>query len=233
MTPLSEQLAPRYRPVGEHALLVEFGDTITDETHARVLDLDAALSAKGFEGFRESVPAYVNVLIEFDPAIADHRTARTAVETLLAFDPSARVEGETREVLVCYDEGLAPDLTIVAASAGIGVEELIAAHLSGDYRVYMYGFAPGYAYLAGVPGPIQLPRKTAAVRNVASGSVIIAGPQCIVTTLTMPSGWWNIGRSPTRILTNNADHPFLFNVGDHVRFRRIDRAMFEDLSRAC
>src|SRR6516225_11245141 len=128
MTKLPEQPAPRYRPVGEHALLVEFGDTITDETHARVLDLDAALSAKGFEGFRESVPAYVNVLIEFDPAIADHKTTRTAVEALFASGASTTGEGETREVLVCYDEELAPDLRIVAAQAGVGVEGVIGAH---------------------------------------------------------------------------------------------------------
>jgi biotin-dependent carboxylase-like uncharacterized protein len=35
----------------------------------------------------------------------------------------------------------------------------------------------------------------------------------------MPSGWWNIGRSPTQILTKDEDRPFLFDVGDHVRFR--------------
>jgi inhibitor of KinA len=228
---LSEQLAPWYRPVGEHALLVEFGDTITAETHARVLGLDAALAAKGFDGFRESVPAYVNVLIEFDPAVADHRTTRTAVEQLFASEPLARDDGPTREVLVCYDEEFAPDLPIVARHAGLAVEELIAAHLSGDYRVYMYGFAPGYAYLAGVPGQMQFPRKAAAVRDVSAGSVLIAGPQCLVTTLTMPSGWWNIGRSPTQILTMHDDRPFLFDVGDHVQFRRINRSLCESLSR--
>jgi inhibitor of KinA len=152
----------------------------------------------GFEGFRESVPAYVNVLIEFDPAIADQRTTQTAVEVLIASGTSVTNAGETREVLVCYDDELAPDLRIVAGQTGVGVEELIAVHLSGDYRVYMYGFAPGYAYLAGVPDAIQLPRKAAAVRDVPAGSLLIAGPQCLVTTQTMPSGWWNIGRSPPK-----------------------------------
>jgi Carboxyltransferase domain, subdomain C and D len=74
----------------------------------------------------------------------------------------------------------------------------MAAHLQGDYSVYRYGFAPGYAYLGGAPEPIQLPRKSAAVRDVAAGSVLITGPQCLVTTLTMLSGWWNIGHSPTQ-----------------------------------
>jgi inhibitor of KinA len=213
-------------------LLVEFGDTISEVAHARVLRLDAALSATGFEGFRESVPAYVNILIEFDPAIADHRTTRTAVEGLIAPGTSVTNAGETREVLVCYDDELAPDLRIVAGQTSVGVEELIAAHLSGDYRIYMYGFAPGYAYLAGVPDAIQLPRKAAAVRDVPAGSLLIAGPQCLVTTLTMPSGWWNIGRSPTQILTKDESRPFLFNIGDHVRFRRIGHALFDDLSKA-
>jgi inhibitor of KinA len=102
----------------------------------------------------------------------------------------------------------------------------------GDYGVFMYGFAPGYAYLAGVPECIQLPRKPEPVRGVAAGSVVIAGPQCLVTTLTMPTGWWIIGRSPTRILTAQEDRPFLFDVGDRVRFRRIGRGEFDELVRA-
>jgi len=62
---------------------------------------------------------------------------------------------------------------------------------------------------------------------VPGGSVLIAGPQCLVSTLTMPTGWWVIGRSPTRILTGDEDRPFLFDVGDRVSFRRIDRATYE------
>ena len=85
----------------------------------------------------------------------------------------------------------------------------------------MYGFAPGYAYLGGVPDPIQVPRKPVPLRDVPAGSVIIAGPQCLITTLTMPTGWSIIGRSPTRVLTDDPDHPFLFDIGDRVMFERI------------
>ena len=125
-----------------------------------------------------------------------------------------------------YDDDLAPDLASVARMTGLSTETVINAHLAGDYAVFLYGFAPGYAYLGGVPKPIQLDRKPAAVRGVAAGSVIIAGPQCLVTTLTMPTGWWIIGRSPTQILTGDPERPFLFDVGDKVRFRRITRAEF-------
>jgi inhibitor of KinA len=46
----------------------------------------------------------------------------------------------------------------------------------------------------------------------------------------MPSGWWNIGRSPARILRPRSDRPFLFAVGDQVRFARISAADFEALA---
>ena len=59
--------------------------------------------------------------------------------------------------------------------------------------------------------------------------MLIAGPQCLVTTLTMPTGWSIIGRSPTEILRNDPERPFLFDVGDRVRFARIDRDRYETL----
>ena len=67
------------------------------------------------------------------------------------------------------------------------------------------------------------------MRGIAAGSVIIAGAQCLVTTLTMPTGWWIIGRSPTQILRPDPVQPFLFDVGDRVKFRRISRSEFEAL----
>ena len=91
----------------------------------------------------------------------------------------------------------------------------------------MYGFAPGYAYLGGVPETLHLPRKPAPLRGVPAGSVLIAGAQCIVSTLVMPTGWWIIGRSPTPILTGDPSRPFLFDIGDRVRFQRLSRAAFE------
>nr|WP_241749095.1 allophanate hydrolase subunit 1 [Pseudoroseomonas aerophila] len=219
---------PAFRPVADHAILVEFGDTIGHAVHDEVLRLDAALSPSSVPGFLEAVPAYVNILVRFDPLVSDHAVVEAALRHLIAAPGNAPRAGREREVRVCYDAELAPDLTRVAEAAGMEPEAVIAAHLAGDYRVYMYGFAPGYAYLAGVPEPIRLPRKTAPVRDVAAGSVLIAGPQCLVTTFVMPTGWWIIGRSPTRILDGGeGDRPFLFDVGDTARFTRIDRATFE------
>lgn len=209
---------PQFRPVAEHGLLVEFGDRLSEASHAAVLRLDRALAAQPFPGFAEAVPAYVNLLVRFDPLVTDHARVEAALRALLLAAPSTAQAGTLRSVDVVYD---GPDLAEVAARTGLTPDQVIAAHLAGDYSVALYGFAPGYAYLSGLPDPIRLPRKDAAVRGVAAGSVIIAAGQCIVTTLTMPTGWWIIGHSPTLILDPSGPRPFLFDVGDRVQFRQV------------
>ncbi|WP_333814179.1 5-oxoprolinase subunit B family protein [Tabrizicola sp.] len=216
---------PRFTPVAEHGLLVEFGERIEAAIHDRVLALDAGLAADPCPGLAETVPAFASLMIRFDPLATDHAAVETHARGLLTRPLAAR-QTTPRDVRVCYDADLAPDLAEVARASGLSPEEVIAAHLAGRYEVFMYGFAPGYAYLAGVPDVLQMPRKPTAVRGVPAGSVLIAGPQCLVSTLTMPTGWWIIGRSPTRILTEDPARPFLFDVGDPVRFRRISRAEF-------
>ena len=221
----------RLAPVAEHALLVEFGETIDDATSERIVALDRALAAAAPDGLREVVPGMVNLLVDFDPLVTDHARIEAAVRDCLTRPVPASAAGTRREVEVCYDPDLGTDLSAVAEQTGLGVDAVIAAHLGGDYRVRMYGFTPGSAYMSGTPAAIQLPRKPAAIRGVPAGSVIIAGPQCIVTTLLMPAGWWVLGRSPTRILTGDEDQPFLFDVGDAVTMRRISRDDYERKAR--
>lgn len=218
---------PAFSPVAEHGVLVEFGERIDHDIHARVLQLDRVLAAEPFAGFREAVPAYAGILIRFDPLTCNHAMVIDRAQQLLERTTARGTAPALREVRVCYDDDLSPDLGAVAGAVGLSPEAVIEAHLTGRYDVFMYGFAPGYAYLAGVPQAIHMPRKPSAVRGVAAGSVLIAGPQCLVSTITMPTGWWIIGRSPTRILTGDADRPFLFDVGDHVRFRRISRQQYD------
>ena len=138
-------------------------------------------------------------------------------------------ESRNFSVPVCYEPEFSPDLDDVAAAKGMSREAVIAAHAAGTYRVYMYGFAPGYAYLGGVPAEIQVPRKPAPVRGIPKGRVIIAGPQCIIQSLKMPTGWWVIGHTPFKVFDAQASEPFTFAVGDVVRFRRIDRAELQRL----
>jgi inhibitor of KinA len=220
----------QFSAIADHALLVTFAQELSDAAHAHVIALDMALGTNVPVGVIETVPALVNLLVSFDPIATDHLTVQKHVGACLEELKLQEIAGGRRCVQVCYEPPFAPDLDAVASATGLSREAVINAHLEGDYRALMYGFAPGYAYLAGVPNQIQVPRKTTPVRDVPAGSVIIAGPQCLVTTLTMPTGWSNIGRSPTPIFTGDPEHPFLFDVGDNVTFERIDCTTYQRLS---
>ena len=212
---------PAFRYVAERAVLVEFDDTISDEVNRVVIALDRAIAGAEISGVIEVIPALVNLLVIFDPLATDHAAVEAAVRGLLPLEDVSGGGGAVHEIEVCYGGEFGQDLQAVAEARGISAEEVIAAHVGSELTVSMYGFAPGFAYLSGLPEAIRVPRKPAAVRDIPSGSIIIAGQQCLVTSIVMPTGWSIIGRSPTEIIRPEADKPFRFDVGDRVVFRRV------------
>jgi inhibitor of KinA len=209
-------MTPRFLPVADRALMVEFADALNPTAHRAVLALDAALAARPFPGFAEAVPAFVTLLVAFDPLLTDHAAVQAHLETLLSATTEPVLAPTTHTIHTHYT---GPDLAEVARQTGLSPDAVAETHQSGSYQVAMYGFAPGYAYLSGLPAPLHLDRKPAPVRNVPAGTVIIAGGMCLITTLTMPTGWWRIGSTQAKILTDDPDHPFAFAVGDRIRFQ--------------
>lgn len=212
---------PRIRFVGDSALLIEFGERIDPAIHARVVALDQALNAEPIPGVVSLTPAYASLLVEYDPLVTDIPALQCTLEQLSVNAPEVSATSRLFTVPVCYDPPYAPDLAHVAETSGLTPEGVIAAHLGSRLRVYMYGFAPGFAYLGGLATSIRRPRRTTPVRDVPAGSVIIAGEQCIVTTFPMATGWWIIGRSPAKIFRPEEPEPVLFGIGDEVCFERV------------
>jgi len=216
---------PIVRSVGETALLIEFGDRIDEAINARVVALDRALAAAPPRGLIETIPAYCALLLEFDPLATTQAELAEAALALVETGSTAPAPGREHVVPVSFDPLDGPDLDQIAAQAGLDCEQAIAAFLAARYRVFMYGFAPGYAYMGGVPPSLHLPRKPMAQRGHPAGSVIIAGPQCLITTLPMPTGWWVIGRTDLAVLDPTGldpagERPFRFDSGDTIRFER-------------
>lgn len=214
------------RPVGEDALLIEFGSVVCEETHHAVLDLDGALRAAAIAAVCETVPAYTSVLVRYDPDLTSFDALRLLCEPLMSQSRAPDLVGSCHVVPACFDASCAPDLGEIASRVGLPPEAVAEQFLAASFRVYMYGFAPGYAYMGGVPPALHLPRKPAAVRGYPVGSVLIAGPQCLISTLPMPTGWWVIGRTPLMLLDRDSDKPPLFQPGDTVRFQQIDSEQF-------
>jgi inhibitor of KinA len=221
--------APRYTAVGDCGVLVEFATEVSDAANDAVIALDHTIHSAQLTGVTELVPAFVNLLVMFDPLVTDHQLVEAELRSLKPASRDAAEGGRHHVVSVCYEDQFAPDLPAVAAATDLSVEAVINAHLAAEFRVAMYGFAPGYAYMSGTPAAIQVPRKPAPVRGIAADSVIIAGPQCLITTIEMPTGWSVIGRSATQVLRPADSDPFLFDVGDRVSFSRVDLATFDRL----
>ena len=212
---------PDLVPVADHGVLVRFGDDIAPETLARVRDLADTLTRHPPVGLVEVVPAMTSVLVVFDPLQTDHVAIGDTVTANLA-SAAPRPPGAVHVIDVCYDEPSAPDLAELARLRGLDPADVVEAHLGATYTVGMYGFAPGYAYLAGTPEAIRQARRATPGPPVPAGSVIVAGQQCLVIPVAMSTGWFAIGRSPTRVFDPEAERPFLVDVGDTVVFRRID-----------
>ena len=54
-------------PLGDSALLLQFGDSISESTHRRVQNAWRALAAEPLPGVSETVPAYTTVTVFYDP----------------------------------------------------------------------------------------------------------------------------------------------------------------------
>ena len=216
----------RVQPVGDTAVLLEFGTAIDPDVFDAILGMEAALRADPPPGLVETVPAYVTLLLVFDPLVTDADTIAAAALRVQG-GAAVRPAATRHEVPMCSDADLAPDLADAAERTGLGRDALLAQFFGCDLRVYMYGFAPGYAYMDGVPAALQLPRKPVPVRSRPAGSIMIAGGQCLITTLPMPTGWWVIGATRTAVLRDDDERPFLLQPGDSVRFVPQSRSRFD------
>jgi inhibitor of KinA len=107
---------------------------------------------------------------------------------------------------------------------GLTEGEVARRHAGAIYTVVMYGFAPGWAYLSGLPAELALPRRASPRDRIAGGSLIVAGGQAIVAALPMPSGWYIVGRTPERLFNPERRPAMLLEPGDRLRFDPVDTA---------
>ncbi len=223
--------APRYLPAGESALAVEFGQTIDPAVHDRVLALDEALAAARLAGVRETVPTYRSLMIHFDPRRLSPPQLIEAMGNLPASTTPRRSTKRWR-FPVCYDPPFAEDIDGIAQASGLSPEEIIALHSGALYRVYMYGFAPGFIFLGGLPQALSISRRATPRPPAPPGSLLIAGGQALIASVAMPTGWRQLGRTPVKTFDSRRDPMFLAAVGDDISFERIDAAQFAELTRA-
>ncbi|HEY8064549.1 MAG TPA: allophanate hydrolase subunit 1 [Methylosinus sp.] len=220
--------APRCLDAGEAALVVELGDSVDPSINADVLALDAALRASPLGGLVETVPTYRSLMIHYDPLTLARATLVAhveALETSVAENRSA-----VRWIIpCCYDPPHGEDIAAAAEALSLSPERVVALHSGADYRAYMYGFAPGWCYLGGLPAALALPRRAAPRGPTPRGAVLIGGGLSLIGADPMPTGWHVLGRTPERLFAPGRDPSFFVEVGDALRFEPIDAATFRAL----
>ncbi|MGN6813653.1 MAG: 5-oxoprolinase subunit PxpB [Thermomicrobiales bacterium] len=223
---------PRYRAVGDSALLVEYALAIAPAINRQVRALLAALDATPPAGLRDLVPAYRTLLIRYDPTVITHAELLDRVRALEDASHAAAPPGRVVTVPVCYGGEYGPDLADVAAQTGLTTEEVVARHSAGHYPVYFLGFAPGFPYLGGLDASLATPRLPQPRPVVPAGAVGIGGEQTGIYSLTTPGGWRIIGRTPVRLYDLTAAEPFLLRAGDEVQFRPVTPEEYAAVSEA-
>jgi KipI family sensor histidine kinase inhibitor len=228
--PSGAAAAPRFLNAGETALVVEFGDSVDPLVHDRVLALDAALRATPPAGTREFVPTYRSLMIHYDPLQIDRDRLIGIVRRMAATSAQSTAEAASWILPCCYDPALAEDLVEAAHLLNLAPQDVVARQMAAAYRVYMYGFAPGYAYLGGLPAALAISRRASPRPPHPPGAVLIGGGLCGVATFAMPTGWYVIGRTPERLYAAERADAFFIQAGDGLRFETIDAATFHALA---
>jgi KipI family sensor histidine kinase inhibitor len=208
---------PRVRDAGDSALLLELEAVIDPAVNARAIAIAAALRAEEIAGVRDVVSTFRSVAVYFDPLAADAEVVREALRRAAAAPGEVR-GGSVVEVPVVYGGAGGPDLDAVAERSGLQAAQVIERHAGLDYRVYMLGFLPGFAYLGTVAPEIAVPRRATPRLSVPAGSVGIAGAQTAVYPRESPGGWQIIGHSGLTMWDAARTPPALLAPGDTVRF---------------
>jgi KipI family sensor histidine kinase inhibitor len=191
------------RPVGADALLIEV------ETP---LDWFAALDAERAAGrlpVVDIVPGARTVLLDgvSDPA------GLAAWLSDWAFDPAAVHPEPPLTVDVRFD---GVDLPYVAELAGLDVDGVVAVLTGTDFTVAFCGFAPGFAYLSGLPW--NVPRLDTPRTKVPAGSVALAAEFAGIYPTPSPGGWRIVGHSAAELFDVTRTPPALMTPGRTVRF---------------
>jgi antagonist of KipI len=205
------------KEAGDSALLLELEPVIDIDVNGRAIAVAAAVRDDVIPGVHDVVSAYRSVAVYFDPLVTDARDVQASLQRALQ-TPTSRVHGRLLEIPVEYGGQWGPDIGDVAAFSGQSAESVIRQHSEHDYRVFMLGFLPGFAYLGPVDSAIAAPRRSVPRERVRAGSVGIAGGQTGVYPLDSPGGWQIVGHTFTRMFDAERWPAALLAPGDSVRF---------------
>lgn len=201
----------RVRAVGADALLLE-----VDDPPAWFAELNRRRDAGELVAI-DIVPGARTVLLD---GLADPAGVAEAVRGWSPA-PSTDQDGPLVEIPVAFD---GPDLDEVAQRWGTDPAGVADRLTHTPFRVAFCGFAPGFAYLTGLPPELAMPRRATPRTRVPAGSVGLADTYAGIYPTPSPGGWNLVGRTEVTLFDPARTPPALLSPGTRVRFVAIPAA---------
>jgi KipI family sensor histidine kinase inhibitor len=214
--------SPVITPLGDSAVTLTFGNEISRTLSDHVVSAAAMIAKIPIAGVSDIVPSYGTLTVHYDPltiSYADLRRTLTSLQAASDSQPDTALSRRTHVIHVIYD---GEDLDEVAHRCGISADDVIGIHSSAEYRVFVIGFVPGFAYLGPLDTRLVLPRRESPRKRVPAGSVAIAEGQTGIYPSVTPGGWHLIGHTNARMFDVNQSPPALLSVGDIVKFEPLN-----------
>lgn len=217
------------RQFGTHALLVEWPKQVEEAILVDILQFAHFLEDNPLNNSEwEFIPAYNSLTLVYKDAILDFENLIPLILDRYNSKSEIGLTGRNLWRLpVCYDREFGIDLDEIASQLNLSVEHIIELHTSTIYTVYGIGFLPGFMYLGGVPGALEVPRKSTPRLKVPKGSVALAGKQTGIYPQDSPGGWNIIGSCSVPMFNPQKDEPCFVKVGDKIQFYPISKGEYQ------
>jgi KipI family sensor histidine kinase inhibitor len=210
----------RFLNAGDSALVIEFGNEISETINREIKFVTDALDGAKLGGVLDLTPTYRSILVNFDPLVTPASGITDFVTGILKNHTGSREAsgGEVIEIPVLYGGEAGPDMDFICEHTKLDRDEVIRRHSCVEYLVYMLGFTPGFAYLGGMPKELATPRLLKPRAVIPAGSVGIAAAQTGIYPVESPGGWQLLGRTPLKVFNYERSEPFLLSAGDYLKF---------------
>lgn len=217
---------------GDRCLIVRFGDALDERIGRLCLAAARLLRGADLPGVTDIVPSFTALAVHYRADASGPWHAQLAERIAQVFEngiPVDELDGREIEIPVCYGGEHGPDLSEVAARAGITEDDVVALHTRPGSIVFMVGFAPGHPYIGVHDEKLAIPRRDTPRLLLPAGAVAIANRQTVIHPGGLPGGWNIIGATPLTMFDPAREPASLLAPGDRIRFTPIDAQAFERL----
>ena len=204
---------PTILPLGDAAVLVRFGDSLSEAANRQAIAFGARLDADMPEGVEEIAPGLVSVLLRTRPG-TDLWRLSGELRLRIEERPVAPI-GNNWSIPVVFD---GEDLMEVCGRLKLAPGAFVVRHNGTPLRVLATGFAPGFVYCGFHSPAMVVPRREQVRPMVPAGTVLFAAGQTAITATPIRTGWHVIGRTIFQNFDPDETPPTAFAPGDTVEF---------------